>query len=141
MTDQRLFTGTGTARRSAIEECARELETSYPDHAWLNAACAAIRSLSSSDGRTETVRDTCVDCGKIDPCDDDCPNFIEPTQSWQRGVEPRGRPPGFPSPQRRAPGLNRADPERRLNVYQAAREYAKSQISAMTSTNHQDAAK
>jgi hypothetical protein len=31
-----------------IEECACELETSYPDHAWLNAACAAIRSLSNS---------------------------------------------------------------------------------------------
>jgi len=33
-------------RKSTIEECARELESSYPDHAWLNAACAAIRGLS-----------------------------------------------------------------------------------------------
>lgn len=35
-------------RLATIEECARELETSYPDHAWLNAACAAIRALSVS---------------------------------------------------------------------------------------------
>jgi hypothetical protein len=28
-----------------IESCARELETSFPGHAWLNAACAAIRSM------------------------------------------------------------------------------------------------
>lgn len=35
-----------TRRARTIEECARYLETSYPDHAWLNAACAAIRSLS-----------------------------------------------------------------------------------------------
>lgn len=35
-------------RQDAIEACARELETSYPDHAWLNAACAAIRSLAVS---------------------------------------------------------------------------------------------
>ena len=33
-------------RESTIEECARFLEQSYPGHAWLNAACAAIRSLS-----------------------------------------------------------------------------------------------
>jgi hypothetical protein len=33
-------------RLATIEECAQLLETSYPDHAWLNAACAAIRSLS-----------------------------------------------------------------------------------------------
>lgn len=38
----------GDGREATIEECARELETSYPDHAWLNAACAAIRSLSHS---------------------------------------------------------------------------------------------
>jgi hypothetical protein len=34
-------------RKAAIEECAQYLETSYPDHAWLNAACAAIRSLAA----------------------------------------------------------------------------------------------
>lgn len=39
---------TSGERKAIIEECARELETSYPDHAWLNAACAAIRSLASS---------------------------------------------------------------------------------------------
>lgn len=33
---------------ATIERCARELEKSYPDHAWLNAACAAIRSLASA---------------------------------------------------------------------------------------------
>ena len=38
----------GRIRADIIEECARELETSYPDHAWLNAACAAIRSLAVS---------------------------------------------------------------------------------------------
>jgi hypothetical protein len=31
-------------RAAAFEEAARELERSYPDHAWLNAACAAIRA-------------------------------------------------------------------------------------------------
>ena len=31
-------------RTAAFEEAARELEQSYPDHAWLNAACAAIRA-------------------------------------------------------------------------------------------------
>lgn len=35
-------------RESVIEVCAKELETSYPDHVWLNAACAAIRALKSS---------------------------------------------------------------------------------------------
>lgn len=35
-------------REATIEECAKELETSYPDHVWLNAACAAIRALKSS---------------------------------------------------------------------------------------------
>jgi hypothetical protein len=36
------------ARAAVIEECAHELETSYPDHAWLNAACAAIRALAQA---------------------------------------------------------------------------------------------
>jgi len=31
-------------RAAAFEEAALELERSYPDHAWLNAACAAIRA-------------------------------------------------------------------------------------------------
>ncbi len=44
------------ARAKTIEECARELETSYPDHAWLNAACAAIRSLAVARPRTPKVR-------------------------------------------------------------------------------------
>jgi hypothetical protein len=35
-----------SVRRTAIEACARTLTESYPEHAWLNAACAAIRSLS-----------------------------------------------------------------------------------------------
>ena len=34
--------------RAEREACARELETSYPDHAWLNAACAAIRGRDAS---------------------------------------------------------------------------------------------
>lgn len=40
-------------RLATIETCARELETSYPGHAWLNAACAAIRSLSVSSADRE----------------------------------------------------------------------------------------
>jgi hypothetical protein len=32
------------AREDEREACARHLEASYPGHAWLNAACAAIRS-------------------------------------------------------------------------------------------------
>lgn len=39
-------------RDTVIEECARELETSYPDHAWLNAACAALRSMKSTSALT-----------------------------------------------------------------------------------------
>lgn len=39
---------TKKVREDAIEECAHELETSYPDHAWLNAACAAVRSLKAA---------------------------------------------------------------------------------------------
>lgn len=35
-----------TARLEAIEECARFLKDSYPDHAAINAYCAAVRSLS-----------------------------------------------------------------------------------------------
>lgn len=44
----------GGAREAAIEECARSLETSYPGHAWLNAACAAIRSLAHSRPHSRT---------------------------------------------------------------------------------------
>lgn len=42
-------------RNAIIEECARHLEASYPGHAWLNAACAAIRALTvpSQDRGTE----------------------------------------------------------------------------------------
>jgi hypothetical protein len=35
--------GFGACRLAAINE----LQTSYPDHAWLNAACAAIRSIAA----------------------------------------------------------------------------------------------
>ncbi|MGY3582005.1 hypothetical protein ACVIGB_001072 [Bradyrhizobium sp. USDA 4341] len=35
-----------TVQNATIEACARRLKESYPEHAWLNAACAAIRSLS-----------------------------------------------------------------------------------------------
>lgn len=35
-------------RDAVIEECARTLETNYPDHGFLNAYCAAIRALKSS---------------------------------------------------------------------------------------------
>jgi hypothetical protein len=35
-----------TARREAIKECIETLQSSYPDHAWLNAACAALGSLA-----------------------------------------------------------------------------------------------
>jgi hypothetical protein len=31
-------------RRDEREKCISDLKSSYPDHAWLNAACAAIRS-------------------------------------------------------------------------------------------------
>jgi hypothetical protein len=34
-----------TVRSATIEACARRLTESYPEHAWLNAACASIRSL------------------------------------------------------------------------------------------------
>ena len=38
---------TGGERLATIEECAQNLERSYPGHAWLNAACAATRSLAT----------------------------------------------------------------------------------------------
>lgn len=43
-------------RKATIEACARELETSYPDHAWLNAACAAIRSMDQPKEPNEALR-------------------------------------------------------------------------------------
>lgn len=52
-------------RKAVIEECARELETSYPGHAWLNAACAAVRSLSipSTQSNNPTIDDV-PSCGQ-----------------------------------------------------------------------------
>lgn len=35
----------GAVRAETISECIGELELRYPDHAWLNAACAALRGL------------------------------------------------------------------------------------------------
>lgn len=35
------------ARLDTIKECIVTLKKSYPDHAWLNAACAALRQLAS----------------------------------------------------------------------------------------------
>ncbi len=35
-----------------------------------------------------TVRETCVDCGKIDPCDEDCPNWIDPPQAVREAISP-----------------------------------------------------
>lgn len=49
-TRRRPSDGGDDVRRSSIEECARHLEQSYPDHAWLNAACAAIRCLGAASG-------------------------------------------------------------------------------------------
>lgn len=46
--DREALTLAWNVRRNTVEECARELEAAYPDHAWLNAACAAIRSIVGS---------------------------------------------------------------------------------------------
>jgi hypothetical protein len=54
----------GAEREAVIEECARELETAFPHHAWLNAACATLRSMrttSLSPVRSGIDRDSVYD--------------------------------------------------------------------------------
>lgn len=57
--DQRMADNMALAynvRKATIEACARELEASYPDHAWLNAACAAIRSMDKPSEPNEGLK-------------------------------------------------------------------------------------
>jgi hypothetical protein len=46
-------------------------------------ADAVLASLSSAPPEERAlplrVQETCLECGTCDPCDDDCPNYIEPT--------------------------------------------------------------
>lgn len=60
----------GTAKTAIGETWYRELIDREPDHGQYGSAA-------------QTVQETCIDCGKIDPCDDDCPNFIEPAPPVQ----------------------------------------------------------
>lgn len=55
----------------------------------LNDACRTMEEAADEierlRGIAQTAKETCVDCGKIDPCDDACPNFVEPTQGGDKG--------------------------------------------------------
>ena len=69
------------ARLVAIEAL-HEVGDAHPEHATYELAryFDAILALRQEPA---TVRETCTDCGKRDPCDDDCPNFVEPDANWQ----------------------------------------------------------
>jgi hypothetical protein len=53
--------GNEALRKATIAECIRELQTSYPDHAWLNAACAALRQLADAALSTPAPAQQAVD--------------------------------------------------------------------------------
>jgi len=98
MSDQRDIDKAENALVWALDKASTSLEVRNAVHLALGlvrTSAAEITALrAQSDVRApapirsgpevgEPMRETCIDCGKIDPCDDDCPNWIDPSATGE----------------------------------------------------------